>query len=373
MSQPPQPRQRGPANPPPGPPQGYQQPPPPGPPQQPGYYPQPGWGPPPPKQSNSLKWLLIAVAVLLVIAITVGVTLFFTRGSGGGTTTPTASDIASANDMGPVAVITFEPTCQGWMSISDAIAQAQSNGWVQRDASIPASAWNSEQKGQYDAVAKSMRQTADQVVAFARQTPNRVIREVYEQYIAYSRAYANSVPTYTPSDDYLALVSVATTYVLDAVCNSIDYGSATARSASVPGVDAPSVNRHPQNPANPDRFISKPDTSCQAAIKRRDALLSDTAEWAKQDPNIPASQWSSQQKAVEEAVGPILSTFANDIESIGRGSDNGTLQDLALSSAVYFRAFVNALPTYTAADNYLVVAASRANNIIITACQAAGG
>ena len=105
MSLPPQPGPWDPGNPPPpGPPQGYQQ--------HPGYYPQTVWGPQPPKQNNGLKWLLIAVAVLLVIAITVGVTLFFTRGSGGGgSTTPAASDIASANDTGPVAIITSDPTC----------------------------------------------------------------------------------------------------------------------------------------------------------------------------------------------------------------------------------------------------------------------
>jgi hypothetical protein len=52
--------------------------------------PPPGWQqgtwaqPSPLLQKGSVKWLLIAVAVLLVIAISVGVTLIFTRGGGGG-------------------------------------------------------------------------------------------------------------------------------------------------------------------------------------------------------------------------------------------------------------------------------------------------
>ncbi|MCW2511124.1 MAG: hypothetical protein JWR11_166, partial [Mycobacterium sp.] len=67
---------------------------------QPGYNPQqpppPGWqqggwssqpAPPSPQKGNSLKWLLIAVAVLLVIGISVGATLIFTRDGGSGSTT----------------------------------------------------------------------------------------------------------------------------------------------------------------------------------------------------------------------------------------------------------------------------------------------
>src|SRR4051812_47329703 len=84
----------------------------------PGYQPPPpGWqqGPwqqpsgPPPRNDNSLKWLLAAVAVLLVVGISVGATLIFTRGVEVGRTTPTSgapSDIASANDTGPVSIIT---------------------------------------------------------------------------------------------------------------------------------------------------------------------------------------------------------------------------------------------------------------------------
>src|SRR4051812_12637111 len=81
----------------------------------------PGWQqgpwppqPPPPlpdfapDKKNTVKWLLIAVAVLLVVGVTIGATLYFTRDNGGGGSTtsssPVPSDIASANDTGPVAI-----------------------------------------------------------------------------------------------------------------------------------------------------------------------------------------------------------------------------------------------------------------------------
>jgi hypothetical protein len=71
-------------------------------------------GPPPPT-GNGLKWLLGAVVVLLVIAIAVGVTVIvMTRNDDSESSRSSASapsDVASANDTGPVSVITDAPTC----------------------------------------------------------------------------------------------------------------------------------------------------------------------------------------------------------------------------------------------------------------------
>ncbi len=104
---------------------------------QPPQQPPPGWqqGPwpqqpgPPPQKGNSVKWLLVAIAVLLVIGVTIGATLLFTRGGGGTGPTPTTSgapsDIASANDTGPVAIITDEPTCNAVNDINNSTGRRQ--------------------------------------------------------------------------------------------------------------------------------------------------------------------------------------------------------------------------------------------------------
>ena len=42
-----------------------------------------------------------------------------------------------------------------------------------------------------------MRNAADQTVNLVKMTPHRVMRELYEQFIAYARAFADAVPTYT--------------------------------------------------------------------------------------------------------------------------------------------------------------------------------
>ena len=49
----------------------------------------------------------------------------------------------------------------------------------------------------------AMRSAADQTVDLVKLTPHRVMRELYEQFIAYARAFADSVPTYTADDDSL--------------------------------------------------------------------------------------------------------------------------------------------------------------------------
>ena len=60
------------------------------------------------------------------------------------------------------------------------------------------------------------------------------MRELYEQFIAYSRAYADRIPMYTPPDDDLALVSTTTGNSIGDVCAAISYGSAPAWGPKVP-------------------------------------------------------------------------------------------------------------------------------------------
>lgn len=87
--------------------------------------PHPMPAPVPPKRSNKWKWVLGALALLVVIGVTVAVTVtVLGRGDKEADGSPPSaapvkdnggnksnSDIASANDTGPVAIITEDPTC----------------------------------------------------------------------------------------------------------------------------------------------------------------------------------------------------------------------------------------------------------------------
>ena len=228
---PPQPGPQPPNQPQYGPPPGYQ----PYPGQQP-YPPQGQWQqqppppPPPQKSGGATKWLLAAIAVLLAIGVTIGATLLFTRDGDGSSTPPTssvASDIASANDTGPVEIITEEPTCDAFLGINDSLADIQANGWADdRGGYGPSAEWNSEQRADIEAVATAMRNSADQAVTLAKNTPHRVVRELYEQFIAYGRAYAESVADYRPVNNNLGTANVSAGSALVGICKTIENGAA---------------------------------------------------------------------------------------------------------------------------------------------------
>jgi hypothetical protein len=350
---------------------------------QPPQQPPPGWqqdpwpqqpGPPPQKR-NSLKSLLITVSVLLVIAVSIG-TLLFTRGGSSEQTTPPSgapSNIASAGDTGPVTIITDEPTCKAFNGINNSVADVQKNGWPEDRAGLgPAAEWTPDDHTRVETVAKSIRNAADQAVALARQTPHRVVREVYEQLIAYGLAYADSVPNYVPADDTLADVFISSGTTLIGICNSIDLGSAS-RSLTLDPAAPPTTLAIVQDPSNANRFFKEPDPNCAALIQRLAQFNSDTQEWQNRDSSIPASQWTPAQRAVAEAIQPLLTTYAVETEAAGRRSSNPIFEDFAVTAALYLKGYVAAGENYVNADGWLSYTGFQIANLVSGACRAAVG
>src|SRR3954469_9913841 len=195
----------------------------------------PQWGPqqpwgspprPPPRGGGKGKWILGGIAVLAVIAVTVVITVLVVGKDSGNSKTPSptnanGSDIASANDKGTATIITEDPTCEPTRPILDTLAGQQAKGWDKRDASIPGAAWTPEVRAQYEVVGQAMRSAADQMVPLVKLTPHRVMRELYEQFIAYSRGYADNISTYTPRDDKLAIVSSTAANAIGYICTAI--------------------------------------------------------------------------------------------------------------------------------------------------------
>jgi len=332
--------------------------------------------PPLPAKNNTVKWLLIAVAILLVIAVSVGATLLFTRDNGGGGRTTSSSvvpgDIASANDTEPVAMIAEEPTCEAFIDIYNALADVQSQGWnAERRTLGPASDWTPDQRAHVESVATALRNATDQIVPLARKTPHRVIRELYEQFIAYGRAYADAVPNYTAADGYLAGTNVAIGNTLKGVCNSITYKSHT-RSLAIETASKPTSIAAVGNPADPHRFVSSSDSTCATWISNDEKFGAGSGDWQTQDSNISGAQWTPEQRAIQLAALPVLSTLAKDMESTGRQSGNPVLEDFAVLGALYLRAYVGAGDSYTPADSWLSFTGLRINNTVAAACQQAG-
>ncbi|WP_139170235.1 hypothetical protein [Mycolicibacterium fluoranthenivorans] len=328
------------------------------------------------------KWIIGAVALVAVITVTAVVAVSCTKSSGGSdkpTAAPTTSgaptsDFASANDTGPVSVITEDPSCAPWLPIVNTLAGSQDNGWRQRDPAIPAELWSPELRNQYFAVADAMRQGADQAEPLAKLTTHRVMRQLYEQFIAYSRAYADSIPTYTQADDQLGVTAVTLGELLSNICQAINFGSASARAPLVPPAAGPSSVAPLGDPSNPAIFLRSVDPTCPDWQSTFDDYNSNSAvtTWLKTDPNLPVSQWNPEQKAATAEVIPVMTDLADRMSKLGSRSSNLTLQDFASLAVQYQRAYLQALPTYSKQDNYLYDAARFAPGVILGACKAAG-
>jgi hypothetical protein len=346
---------------------------------QPQWGPQQPWGPPPgpPRAGGKGKWILGGIAVLAVIAVTVVITVWVVgKDSGGESPTPTngnGSEFASANDKGPVGIITEEPTCAAWNRIGDALSSAERGvGWRDRDVSISASAWTPEQRSQYETVGNAMHAAADQAVELAKKTPHRVMRELYEQFNAYARTFAEKVPTYHRDDGPLASATDDIATVLVSVCAAITYGSAAAQEPLVPAAGSPTSVAPPDSSGSPQRFLTESTPTCGEWLPAYEKYDSDVKPWRESDPNVPASQWSPDQRSVFEAAATIMTAFADKAEELGRASGNPTFEDFAVMSAQYRRGYVRAIPTYTPADNYLATVSTSLANAIGHACMAVG-
>ena len=350
-----------------GPPQGYSGQQPPGFP--PGQWPQ---QPPPAKGGGSLKWLLVAVAVLLVISISVGVTLIVTRDDGdepSQTADASTSDIASANDTGPVAIIMEEPTCKAFIPINDSLAAIQQTGWGDSRSRLGAlSSWTSEQRSQVGAVADAMTNASDQFVSLARMTPHRVMRELYEQYIAYARAFVASLPRYSPRDNALATVNVAIGNSLAAICLAVDNG-ASGRMVAVTPLDSPARTAPVSDPAQPERFLTQMNPLCGSWVPREARLGGELSEWSGLNANKVAAQWSPLERSIQEQATTALKQYAEEMAPAASDSGNPVIDDFGSLSALYLKAYASAADTYTSADSWLSTAGLRLSNVVTDACR----
>ncbi len=367
MSSPPPDQWPAPPPPPTGPPQGATQ-----------------WGPRttgPTRGGAAAKWVLGGLALLVVVVITVVATILVTQSpqtSGPPvTSTPprtTASQVAvaSADDRDPAGIILDDATCQQWSPISAAFAHVASNGWNDRDPTIPASDWPPALRSQYEAVATVLNESADRSSELARKTPHRVMRELYEQFIAYSREYAKRIRSYTPEANGFALVTVGLAATLTAVCDAVRSGAAGARSPLVPDAPPPSGSMAKADPDNPQRFLKDLNPVCSQWLNTAKQFGDDTAAWRSVDPNIPGNELDANQRAINASVMSVMEANAMETQLLGKQSSNPIWADIATLSAQYRRAYVSALTTYQPADNDLQIAASSAIGTVSEACRTVG-
>jgi hypothetical protein len=357
-------------------PQGYSGPPP-------NYSSPPQWSPqqppfdpslPPKKRGNGWKWALGAVALLVVIGVTAAVTISVTRdqhGDGGPTPSGDTFGLASADDKGPANIITEDPSCAAWTPINSRLSDVMDKGWNQRDPAIPSDRWTPDQRAAYERVGQTLPDLADQSVHLAKVTPHRVMRELYEQFIAYSRAYSDAIPSYTERDDPLGHVVVAASEALTYVCSAVEWQSAQSRAPLIDKPAPPTRIAALSDPSDPSLFLDSVDPTCPDWYRIGNDFDANTKDWQALDANIAANDWNDQQRNVIDSVIPFMAKSADEIDKAGRSSNNPVIQDFAVLAAQYRRAYVAALPTYTPKDSFLATAALRITSTLYEACKAA--
>ncbi|WP_235849795.1 hypothetical protein [Mycolicibacterium doricum] len=315
--------------------------------------------------------------LLLVVALAVTVTILVT-GDGSNQNSPTppgdgkASEFASANDTGPVNIITEDPTCDAWGRISREYSEStEGAGWATRDASVPASAWTPDQSAMYESVGASMENAADKVENLVKLTTHREMRELYQQFQAYSRAFTNGIPSYEPEDDDLAVVVDNLASGLAMICSATNYGSAQAVSPLVEGVPDPSNAPSLGDSSEGERFLNTPSSSCNDWNSTAKDFSSAVRPWRDIDANISAADWTPDQRRVIDETIPVMEANAVALVRLGGTSGNAVFEDFAYLAAQYRRGYAAALPDYTSADNYLSAASTYVVNAILWACKAA--
>ncbi|WP_235625418.1 hypothetical protein [Mycolicibacterium neworleansense] len=306
------------------------------------------------------------------------ITVLVVRPDGGGngpsnaSGTGSDSEFASANDTGPVGIITEDPTCDAWNTIvgeySDAVNAVK---WDERDPKVPANSWTPEQRAMYETAGKAMSRAVDQSSNFVKKTPHRVMRILYEQYIAYTRAFMERIPSYVAEDDALVGASNAASGSLASICGAVIYRVAQAVAPLVPTGPEPEKVAVPQDPSAPAQLLSGSNSICGDWETLVSNFSDDTASWRAIDKDIPAKEWTPEQRSINDAVAPVMSASADEMERLGRQSGNPGLEDVTTLAAQYRRGFVTALRDYTPADSYLALSATNLVRLVTSACKAA--
>jgi len=352
-----------------------------------------GWVPgelPTPPRDGKRGWI-IGLGVLVVV-VAIGAVLLFTgqasrsaapaadRNSPQATPTSAtpqpgamSTTIVSADDTGPITIITDDVTCGPWDNVQTAVAVPRNAGWNERDPWQPASTWNPDQRAQFEAVADALRSGADRAVSLAAQTPHRAMRELYEAFIAYGRAYAEALPNYQPKDDFLAQTSLAALDAITHICAANRSKVASVQEPGLAPVAPPTTPPTVADPANPQRFLPQPNPTCASWMQDAAALQERTQAWSALDPNVGAGQLNKEQVLVYDDVAQVVTAQADTMESAGRGSGNAVAEDFATLGALYFRAYAKAVPLIWAGDHDLAEVGFNLNNLLSLACQASEG
>lgn len=111
-----------------------------------------------------------------------------------------------------------------------------------------------------------------------------------------------------------------------------------------------------------------PDRACSDWASINNSYLAKQADWTATDPNIPASQWSSQQRALTAEVISTMKDEAAELRQLAERASAPELRMLLQLTAQYQDLFAERLPNYVPADHALWTAANDFGNGATSLC-----
>lgn len=113
-----------------------------------------------------------------------------------------------------------------------------------------------------------------------------------------------------------------------------------------------------------------PDPVCAEWGRLSQGYREKRAEWVKTDPNVPASEWSGDERQLSMAVIPLLRQEAEETEQLAERANDPILRSMMQLEALYQSKFADRLPDYTPSDKRLWVAVTDFSNAINSLCSA---
>ncbi|SKG96488.1 Uncharacterised protein [Mycobacteroides abscessus subsp. massiliense] len=282
-------------------------------------------------------------------------------------TSQQSNEIASSHDTGPITLIVNDPTCGPIREISDSIRPALES-LDKFDPQVSANKWTAERRSKYQEALLQLNIAAEKYLQVARQTPSRVMRELYLQSVAYYQIFARKIESYVPETHNFALAAKYYVETIEYIC-SAEFATEERKDdhRSVdPGPGAPPLTE----PGVPQVLMREPDPVCPAWIDSMERSEREIQAWRRGfDPSLPAGIWSESQRNLMTAVKPVFQREIEKMNASLKTVSNPTLRDLTALSSLYLSAFVSWSDTYVPQDMWLYNTAVSLRNAIATSCQ----
>lgn len=245
---------------------------------------------------------------------------------------------------GSVVAVTEEPTCQAAADVHrDLLGREVGN----LSGSVRSSSeWSSAERDEMNDAADAYRRTASRMEPLIAQSPNRFVQELYGQFIAYSRTFADRVPDYTREDGNFADAAGSAYDAIDHLCKAIENGEPLEYVPRIPPItDIPAPA--PTDPARQAPAVAAGMAGCQ--------------DWDALD-TLSAAMYADPTQGTR---------YADVLIDLGRRSGDPLVLDLAAYASQYLR--VAAIAPKGESYKWWGLAGSDIAWMMVWGCKAVGG